>query len=51
MGWSLATADESRFKTYFPSVELRTPSNPCSPIRNEGDLIRTVVYTAIEMDC
>jgi predicted nucleic acid-binding protein len=25
MGWSLATADESRFKTYFPSVPLRTP--------------------------
>ena len=25
MGWSLATADESRFKTYFPVVPLRTP--------------------------
>jgi hypothetical protein len=25
MGWSLATADESRFKTYFPAVPLRTP--------------------------
>jgi predicted nucleic acid-binding protein len=25
MGWSLATADESRFKTYFPAVTLRTP--------------------------
>lgn len=25
MGWSLATADESRFKTYFPDVSLRTP--------------------------
>jgi predicted nucleic acid-binding protein len=25
MGWSLATADASRFKTYFPAVPLRTP--------------------------
>jgi hypothetical protein len=25
MGWPLATADEGRFKTYFPSVVLRTP--------------------------
>jgi predicted nucleic acid-binding protein len=25
MGWPLATADESRFKTYFPAVPLRTP--------------------------
>lgn len=25
MGWSLVTADESRFKTYFPAVLLRTP--------------------------
>jgi predicted nucleic acid-binding protein len=25
MGWSLATADESRLKTYFPSVALRLP--------------------------
>ena len=25
MGWALATADESRFKTYFPAVPLRTP--------------------------
>jgi len=26
MGWPLATADEGRFRTYFPSVTLRTPS-------------------------
>jgi len=26
MGWDLATADEGRFKTYFPKVTLRTPS-------------------------
>jgi predicted nucleic acid-binding protein len=25
MGWPLATADEGRFRTYFPSVSLRTP--------------------------
>ena len=25
MGWTLATADESRFTTYFPSVRLLTP--------------------------
>lgn len=25
MGWPLATADERRFKTYFPAVPLRTP--------------------------
>ena len=25
MSWPLATADESRFKTYFPAVPLRTP--------------------------
>ena len=25
MGWPLATADGSRFKTYFPAVPLRTP--------------------------
>jgi len=25
MGWPLATADEGRFRTYFPSVTLRTP--------------------------
>jgi predicted nucleic acid-binding protein len=25
MGWPLATADEGRFRTYFPSVILRTP--------------------------
>jgi predicted nucleic acid-binding protein len=25
MGWTLATADEARFKTYFPSVPLRSP--------------------------
>ena len=25
MGWTLATADEGRFKTYFPAVPLRTP--------------------------
>jgi predicted nucleic acid-binding protein len=25
MGWQLATADEGRFRTYFPSVALRTP--------------------------
>ena len=25
MGWPLATADEGRFRTYFPSVPLLTP--------------------------
>lgn len=25
MGWPLATADAGRFRTYFPSVTLRTP--------------------------
>ena len=25
MGWTLATADRGRFKTYFPSVSLQTP--------------------------
>jgi predicted nucleic acid-binding protein len=25
MGWPIATADEGRFRTYFPSVALRTP--------------------------
>ncbi len=25
MGWSLATADEGRFRTYFPAVTLKTP--------------------------
>jgi predicted nucleic acid-binding protein len=25
MNWPLATADEGRFRTYFPSVTLRTP--------------------------
>ncbi|MCG6919516.1 MAG: PIN domain-containing protein [Acidobacteria bacterium] len=25
MGWPLATADEGRFRTYFPSVTLQTP--------------------------
>lgn len=25
MGWPLATADEGRFRTYFPSVILQTP--------------------------
>lgn len=25
MGWPLATADEGRFRTYFPAVNLRTP--------------------------
>ena len=25
MGWPLATADEGRFRTYFPTVTLRTP--------------------------
>lgn len=25
MGWPLATADEGRFKSYFPAVILRTP--------------------------
>ena len=26
MGWELATADRGRFKTYFRSVSLQTPS-------------------------
>ena len=25
MRWELATADRGRFKTYFPSVDLRMP--------------------------
>ncbi len=25
MGWTLATADEGRFKTYFPTVNLKSP--------------------------
>jgi predicted nucleic acid-binding protein len=25
MGWELATVDEARFKTYFPSVRLKVP--------------------------
>ena len=25
MGWTLATADEGRFRTYFPSVKLKAP--------------------------
>ena len=25
MGWELATADEGRFSTYFPSIKLKTP--------------------------
>lgn len=25
MGWAIATADEGRFRTYFPSVRLETP--------------------------
>lgn len=25
MGWPIATADEGRFRTYFPSVFLQTP--------------------------
>jgi len=25
MGWALATVDESRFRTYFPGVPLKTP--------------------------
>ncbi len=27
MGWSLATADEGRFRTYFPTVTLITPDS------------------------
>lgn len=27
MGWPLATADEGRFRTYFPAVTLRTPTS------------------------
>lgn len=27
MGWEIATADEGRFRTYFPSVTLRTPQD------------------------
>ena len=25
MGWTLATADARRFRTYFPSIPLTTP--------------------------
>jgi predicted nucleic acid-binding protein len=25
MGWTIATADEERFRTYFPAVPLKTP--------------------------
>jgi len=25
MGWTLATADQGRFKTYFPMVPLKSP--------------------------
>lgn len=25
MGWALATADEDRYRTYFPKVQLKTP--------------------------
>ena len=25
MGWTLATADADRFKTYFPAVPLKSP--------------------------
>jgi hypothetical protein len=25
MGWDIATADQGRFRTYFPAVRLRTP--------------------------
>jgi hypothetical protein len=25
MGWTLVTADEGRFRTYFPAVQLKTP--------------------------
>lgn len=27
MGWALATADEDRYRTYFPRVRLKTPAN------------------------
>ena len=27
MGWTLATADQDRYKTYFPKVRLSTPAN------------------------
>jgi len=26
MGWNLATADEDRYRTYFPKVRLKTPA-------------------------
>jgi len=26
MGWTLATADEDRYRTYFPKVRLKTPA-------------------------
>jgi hypothetical protein len=25
MGWTLATADADRYRTYFPKVKLKTP--------------------------
>ena len=31
MGWSLATADEDRYKTYFPAVALRLPKGTSRP--------------------
>lgn len=32
LGWPVLTRDQSRFRTYFPSVRLVTPESPFGPI-------------------
>ena len=43
MGWTLATADESRFKTYFPAVLLKSPNLSEEPpvVRERRTVYRT----------